>query len=65
MKYMLLVYDDEVVFDKIAKEEQQEILAESVRLTRELHANKQYLARRRCNRRRRRRWFECAKANRS
>ena len=30
MKYMLLIYDDEVVFDKIAKEEQQQILAESV-----------------------------------
>ena len=44
MKYMLLVYDDEVVFDKIAKEEQQKILAESVRLTHELHANKQYLS---------------------
>jgi hypothetical protein len=44
MKYMLLVYDDEVVFDKIAKEEQQEILAESVRLTHEIHANKQYLS---------------------
>ena len=44
MKYMLLVYDDEVVFDKIAKEEQQEILAESVRLTYELHANTQYLS---------------------
>ena len=42
MKYMLLVYDDEVVFDKIAKEEQQEILAESVRLTHELHANNPY-----------------------
>ena len=44
MKYMLLVYDDEVVFDKVAKEEQQEILAESVRFTHELHANKQYLS---------------------
>ena len=44
MKYMLLVYDDEVVFDKIGKEKQQEILAESVRLTHELHANKQYLS---------------------
>ena len=44
MKYILLVYDNEVVFDKIAKEEQQEILAESVRLTHELHANKQYLS---------------------
>ena len=30
MKYMLLICDDEVVFDKIAKEEQQQILAESV-----------------------------------
>jgi hypothetical protein len=27
MKYMLLIYDDEVVFGKIAKEEQQQILA--------------------------------------
>ena len=44
MKYMLLIYDDEVVFGKIAKEEQQQILAESVRLTHELHANKQYLS---------------------
>jgi hypothetical protein len=44
MKYMLLIYDDEVVFDKIAKEEQQQILAESVQLTHELHANKQYLS---------------------
>jgi len=44
MKYMLLIYDDDVVFDKIAKEEQQQILAESVRLTHELHANKQYLS---------------------
>ena len=30
MKYMLLIYDDEIVFAKIAKEEQQQILAESV-----------------------------------
>ena len=44
MKYMLLVYDDENVFDEIAKEEQQQIIAESVRLTHELHANKQYLS---------------------
>jgi hypothetical protein len=44
MKYMLLIYDDEVVFDKIAKEEQQQLLAESVQLTHLLHANKQYLS---------------------
>jgi hypothetical protein len=44
MKYMLLIYDDEVVFGKIAKEEQQQILAESLRFTHELHANKQYLS---------------------
>ena len=29
MKYMLLIYDDEIVFGKIAKEEQQQILADS------------------------------------
>jgi hypothetical protein len=44
MKYMLLIYDDEVVFGKIAKEEQEQILAESVRFTHELHANNQYLS---------------------
>jgi hypothetical protein len=44
MKYMLLIYDDEVVFGKSAKEEQQQILAESVRFTHKLHANKQYLS---------------------
>ena len=44
MKYMLLIYDDEVVFGKIAKEEQQQILADSVRFTHELHANEQYLS---------------------
>jgi hypothetical protein len=53
---MLLIYDDEVVFGKIAKEEQQQILAESVRFTHELHANKQYLSAAA---------FEYAKANRS
>ena len=44
MKYMLLIYDDEVVFDKIAKEEQQQILAESVQFTHQLHAKNQYLS---------------------
>jgi hypothetical protein len=32
MRYVLLIYDDEVVFDKIAKKDQQQILAESVLL---------------------------------
>jgi hypothetical protein len=33
MKYMLLVHHNEAAFDKIAKEKQQQMLAESVRLT--------------------------------
>jgi hypothetical protein len=43
MKYMLLVHHDEAAFDKFAKEKQQQMLAESVQLTHQLHANKQYL----------------------
>ena len=44
MKYLLLVHHDEAAFDKFAKEKQQQMLAESVRLTHQLHANKQYLS---------------------
>lgn len=44
MKYMLLVHHDEAVFDELAKEKQQQMLAESVQLTHQLHANKQYLS---------------------
>ena len=44
MKYMLLVHHDEAAFDKIAKEKQQQMLAESVQLTHQLHAKGQYLS---------------------
>jgi hypothetical protein len=43
MKYMLLVHHDEAAFDRIGKETQQQMLAESVQLTHQLHANGQYL----------------------
>lgn len=44
MKYMLLVHHDEAAFEKLAKEKQQQMLAESVQLTHQLHANKQYFS---------------------
>ena len=44
MKYMLLVHHDEAVFEGIGKEKQQQMLAESVRLTHQLHANGQYMS---------------------
>ena len=44
MKYLLLVHHDEAAFEKLAKEKQQQMLAESVRLTHELHTNRQYLS---------------------
>ena len=44
MKYMLLVHHDEAAFDKIAKEKQQQMLADSVQLTHQLHAKGQYLS---------------------
>ena len=44
MKYMLLVHHDEEVFDKMSKEMQQQLLAESVELTHQLHANGRYLS---------------------
>jgi hypothetical protein len=44
MKFMLLVHHDEAAFDKIAKEKQQQMLAESVQLTHQLHTNGQYLS---------------------
>ncbi len=43
MKYMLLVHHDEKAFDKIAKVKQQDMLAESITLTHQLHAKGQYL----------------------
>ena len=44
MKYLLLIHHDEAAFDKFAKERQQQMLAESVRLTHQLHAKGQYLS---------------------
>jgi hypothetical protein len=44
MKYMLLVHHDEAAFDTIGKETQRQMLAESVQLTHQLHANGQYLS---------------------
>jgi hypothetical protein len=43
MKYMLLVHHDEEAFDKIPEKKREEMLAESVQLTHQLHANGQYL----------------------
>ncbi len=44
MKYLLLVHHDEEAFSKISKEKRQQMLAESVELTHQLHANGQYLS---------------------
>jgi hypothetical protein len=44
MKYMLLVHHDEAAFDRITKEKQQQMLAESVQLTHQLHVKGQYLS---------------------
>src|ERR1700693_952476 len=43
MKYLLLVHHDEDVFGKMSETKQKEMLAESVQLTHQLHANKQYV----------------------
>ncbi len=44
MKYLLLVHHDEETFRKISKEQQQQMLTESVQLTHQLHDNGQYLS---------------------
>jgi hypothetical protein len=44
MKFMLLVHHDEAAFERIGKDKQQQMLAESVALTQQLHANRQYLS---------------------
>jgi len=44
MKYMLPVHHDEAAFDRMGKETQQRMLAESVQLTHRLHADEQYLS---------------------
>ena len=44
MKYMLLVHHDEEAFGKFSETTRKEMLAESVQLTHQLHANGQYLS---------------------
>jgi hypothetical protein len=44
MKYMLLVHHDEAAFDRIGQETQEQMLAESVRLTQQLYGHGQYLS---------------------
>jgi hypothetical protein len=44
MKFMLIVHHDEAAFEKIEKEKRQQMLAESIELTHQLHAAGQYLS---------------------
>ncbi len=44
MKFMLIVHHNEEAFQKIAKDKQQQMLAESIELTHQLHAAGQYLS---------------------
>jgi hypothetical protein len=44
MKFMLLVHHEEGSFAKLSESTRQNMLAESVRLTHQLHANGQYLS---------------------
>ncbi len=44
MKFMLIVHHDEEAFEKIEKEKREQMLAESIALTHELHANGQYVS---------------------
>ncbi|HEY5932504.1 MAG TPA: YciI family protein [Nitrospira sp.] len=43
MKFMLIVHHDEAAFEKIDKEKRQQMLAESIDLTHQLHATGQYV----------------------
>ena len=43
MKYMLLVHHDEAVFGTFSETKQQQMLDESVQLTHQLHAKRQYI----------------------
>ena len=43
MKYMLLVHHDEEAFGKFGEAKQQQMLEESVQLTHQLHAKRQYI----------------------
>jgi hypothetical protein len=44
MKYMLLVHHDEEAFAKLSETKQQQMLEESVELTHQLHAKRQYIS---------------------
>jgi len=44
MKFMLLVHHDERAFEQMGDEKQKQMLAESIALTHQLHANRQYLS---------------------
>ena len=44
MKFMLIVHHDEEAFSKIEKEKRQQLLAESIELTHQLHSTGQYLS---------------------
>jgi len=44
MRFMLIVHHDEEAFNKIEKEKRQQMLAESIELTHQLHAAGQYLS---------------------
>lgn len=44
MKYILLVHHDEEAFGKLCETKRQRMLEESVQLTHQLHANRQYLS---------------------
>ena len=44
MKFMLIVHHDEEAFNKIEMEKRQQMLAESIELTHQLHAGGQYLS---------------------
>jgi hypothetical protein len=44
MKFMLLVHHDEDAFGKMSEAKRKELLTESVQLTHQLHANRQYLS---------------------
>ena len=43
MKYMLLVHHDEEAFGKFSESKRQQMLEESVELTHQLHAKRQYI----------------------
>ena len=43
MKYMLLVHHDEEAFAKLSETKRQQMLEESVELTHQLHAKRQYI----------------------